>query len=148
MSIGMGTPLLLVGASAGKLLPSAGAWMDTVKNLFGVMFLGVAAWMLARIVPGCGQHGHLGGAARSCSPGCCGVRSEVRGRQGLSRALAVVAGVYGVVLLAGAASAAPIRWRRIPQLAAKQTSLDFKRFKTVADLEREVAAALRPPARP
>ena len=52
MSIGMGTPLLLVGASAGKLLPRAGAWMDTVKNLFGVLFLGVAAWMLARIVPG------------------------------------------------------------------------------------------------
>ena len=40
MSIGMGTPLLLVGASAGKLLPRAGAWMDTVKNLFGVLFLG------------------------------------------------------------------------------------------------------------
>ncbi len=52
MSIGMGTPLLLVGASAGKLLPRAGAWMDTVKNLFGVLFLAVAAWMLARIVPG------------------------------------------------------------------------------------------------
>ena len=62
MSIGMGTPLLLVGASAGKLLPRAGAWMDTVKNLFGVLFLAVAAWMLARIVPGLAQHDHLGGA--------------------------------------------------------------------------------------
>ena len=47
----MGTPLLIVGASAGKLLPKAGAWMDTVKKLFGVMMLAVAAWMLARIVP-------------------------------------------------------------------------------------------------
>ncbi len=47
----MGTPLLIVGASAGKLLPRAGAWMDFVKKLFGVMMLGVAAWMLARIVP-------------------------------------------------------------------------------------------------
>ncbi len=52
MSLGMGTPLLLVGASAGKLLPKAGAWMDLVKNLFGVLFLAVAAWMLSRIVPG------------------------------------------------------------------------------------------------
>ena len=51
MSLGMGTPLLLVGASAGKLLPRAGAWMDLVKNLFGVLFLAVAAWMLSRIVP-------------------------------------------------------------------------------------------------
>ena len=46
MSIGMGTPLLIVGASAGKLLPKAGAWMDLVKKLFGVMMLGVAVWML------------------------------------------------------------------------------------------------------
>ena len=51
MSIGMGTPLLVVGASAGRLLPKAGPWMDLVKKLFGVMMLAVAAWMLARIVP-------------------------------------------------------------------------------------------------
>src|SRR3984893_12312000 len=48
MSIGMGTPLLVVGASAGRLLPRAGPWMDLVKKLFGVMMLAVAAWMLAR----------------------------------------------------------------------------------------------------
>ena len=47
MGLGMGTPLLIVGASAGKLLPKAGAWMDTVKKLFGVMLLAVAVWMLA-----------------------------------------------------------------------------------------------------
>ncbi|HUI61897.1 MAG TPA: protein-disulfide reductase DsbD, partial [Steroidobacteraceae bacterium] len=46
MSIGMGTPLLLVGASAGKLLPKAGPWMELVKKLFGVMMLAVAVWML------------------------------------------------------------------------------------------------------
>jgi len=51
MSIGMGTPLLVVGASAGKLLPRAGPWMDLVKKVFGVMMLAVAVWMLARIVP-------------------------------------------------------------------------------------------------
>ncbi|HXI96880.1 MAG TPA: protein-disulfide reductase DsbD, partial [Candidatus Acidoferrum sp.] len=42
MSLGMGTPLLVVGASAGKLLPKAGAWMELVKRLFGVMMLAVA----------------------------------------------------------------------------------------------------------
>src|SRR5205807_2563002 len=51
MSIGMGTPLLVVGASAGRLLPKAGPWMELVKKLFGVMMLAVAAWMLVRIVP-------------------------------------------------------------------------------------------------
>src|SRR5437764_1443746 len=44
MSIGMGTPLLVVGASAGRLLPRAGPWMDLVKKLFGVMVDFSAAW--------------------------------------------------------------------------------------------------------
>ena len=51
MSLGMGVPLLAVGASAGRLLPKAGAWMDTVKQFFGVLLLAVAVWMLARILP-------------------------------------------------------------------------------------------------
>jgi len=51
MSMGMGLPLLLLGTSAGKLLPRAGAWMDNVKAVFGVMLIGIAIWMLERIVP-------------------------------------------------------------------------------------------------
>ncbi len=52
LSLGMGSPLLLVGASAGKLLPKAGSWMDTVKASFGVMMLGLAIWMMERVLPG------------------------------------------------------------------------------------------------
>jgi thiol:disulfide interchange protein DsbD len=52
MGLGMGLPLLLLGASAGKLLPRAGAWMDTIKHFFGLMLLAVAIWMLGRILPG------------------------------------------------------------------------------------------------
>lgn len=51
LSLGMGTPLLAIGASAGKLLPKAGTWMEAIKAVFGVMLLGVAIWMLDRIVP-------------------------------------------------------------------------------------------------
>ena len=51
LSMGMGMPLLLIGASAGKLLPRAGAWMDTVKAVFGVLMLGVAIWLLERVLP-------------------------------------------------------------------------------------------------
>jgi thiol:disulfide interchange protein DsbD len=47
----MGAPLLAVGTSEGKLLPRAGAWMNAVKAVFGVLLLGVAIWMLERIVP-------------------------------------------------------------------------------------------------
>ena len=51
MGLGMGVPLLLVGASAGKLLPKAGGWMNATKAVFGVIMLAVAVWMLSRILP-------------------------------------------------------------------------------------------------
>ncbi len=50
LGIGMGIPLLIIGASAGKLLPKTGAWMNVIKQLFGVMMLGLAIWMMARIL--------------------------------------------------------------------------------------------------
>jgi thiol:disulfide interchange protein DsbD len=51
LSVGMGTPLLLIGASAGTLLPKVGSWMNAVRNLFGVLMLGVAVWLIAPVIP-------------------------------------------------------------------------------------------------
>lgn len=50
MSIGMGLPLILVGVSAGRFMPKPGMWMTMVSAIFGVMMLGVAIWMLERVV--------------------------------------------------------------------------------------------------
>lgn len=50
MGMAMGLPLLIVGTSAGHLLPRAGAWMDTTKAIFGIIMLGMGIWMLDRIV--------------------------------------------------------------------------------------------------
>ena len=51
MSIGMGLPLLAIGLGAGKFMPKAGMWMQTITRVFGVIMLGVAIWMLERILP-------------------------------------------------------------------------------------------------
>lgn len=51
MAWGMGIPLLLVGASAGTLLPRTGPWMESVKRVFGMLLLGTAWWMLIPVVP-------------------------------------------------------------------------------------------------
>lgn len=51
LSLGMGTPLLLIGASAGTLLPKVGSWMNAVRNLFGVLMLAVALWLITPIIP-------------------------------------------------------------------------------------------------
>ena len=51
MALGMGAPLLALGLSAGSLLPRAGPWMQTVKNFFGVVLLGLAIWIVTPILP-------------------------------------------------------------------------------------------------
>ncbi len=51
MATGMSIPLLLVGLSAGSLLPRAGAWMDQVKKFFGVLMLGMAIWLVSPVLP-------------------------------------------------------------------------------------------------
>jgi thiol:disulfide interchange protein DsbD len=51
MALGMGMPLLLLGASAGALLPKAGPWMESVKQFFGVLLLGTAIWLISPVIP-------------------------------------------------------------------------------------------------
>jgi thiol:disulfide interchange protein DsbD len=141
MSIGMGTPLLLVGASAGKLLPRAGAWMDTVKNLFAVLFLAVAAWMLSRIVPGWLSMIIWAVPALVLCWVLWTPRAKSAAGKGFTRMAAVAAGLYGFVLLAGAALGSTNPLAPIPQLAGAHKEIEFKRIKSLSDLEREVAVA-------
>jgi len=97
-------PLLIVGASAGQLLPKAGAWMDAVKSVFGVMLLAVAVWMLARILPGPVTLALW--AALAFVSGYClmslGGREVKSGADAVRRGLGALAIVYGVLMLIGA----------------------------------------------
>ncbi|WP_411359622.1 protein-disulfide reductase DsbD [Pseudidiomarina salilacus] len=51
LSLGMGIPLILFGVTGGKLLPKAGAWMNVVKRVFGVVLLAVAVLFIERLLP-------------------------------------------------------------------------------------------------
>ncbi|MFZ6735937.1 protein-disulfide reductase DsbD [Undibacterium sp. Ji42W] len=51
MAMGMSVPLLLVGISAGSLLPRAGMWMESIKRFFGVLMLAMALWMISPVIP-------------------------------------------------------------------------------------------------
>jgi thiol:disulfide interchange protein DsbD len=115
--------------------------MDLVKNLFGVLFLAVAAWMLSRIVPAWAVL--LLWAVPTFVLAWVLWRAHFRSTpvRNTSRALAVASAIYGVALLIGIALGGTNPLAPIPQLSAKVEHLQFKRFKTVADLEREVAAA-------
>ncbi len=155
LSLGMGAPLLAVGAAGGKLLPKAGPWMDTVKALFGVMFLGVAVWMLERILPGpltlalwallafvAGYYfGGLGRRAEApLSPGAR-----------VARGVGLFAMAWGAIMLIGATAGShdplqPLKGvsllpGRATAVVPAITTLPFVGIASVADLDRELAGA-------
>lgn len=144
LSMGMGAPLLLIGASAGRYLPKAGRWMETVKAVFGVLLLGVAIWMLERILPI--QITLLMWAAllitSSIYMGALEPLGDaVGGWQKLWKGLGLVTLLYGTLLLIGTFSGAkdmlePLAGLQISAAPSQQTSeTPFTRIKTVADLE-------------
>jgi len=63
LGLGMGAPLVLFATGGGALLPKSGPWMVGVRNLFGVLLLAVAIWMLERVLPG--TLGVVGGGQRA-----------------------------------------------------------------------------------
>lgn len=52
LGLGMGAPLIVLGTTGASILPKAGGWMEQIKAFFGVLLLGVAIWLLSRILPG------------------------------------------------------------------------------------------------
>ena len=141
MSLGMGAPLLAVGASAGQLLPRVGAWMEAVKEFFGVLMLGVAAWMLARVLPA-----HLALIAWAVPALALAwvlwrLRPRDEAAEWLTRVAAVVAAAYGLALIAGSALGGRDPLAPIPQLARQVKTLEFRSIKGTAGLDKELAAA-------
>jgi thiol:disulfide interchange protein DsbD len=107
LGLGMGVPLLLIGTSAGKLLPRAGGWMDSVKAVFGVVLLGVAIWLLERILP-VNLTMLLIAALLIASAIYMGaldtLNETARGWQRLLKSMGLLILVYGVAYLIGAAA--------------------------------------------
>jgi len=107
LGLGMGVPLLLIGTSAGKLLPRAGGWMDSVKAVFGVVLLGVAIWLLERILPVNVTMLLIAALliASAIYMGALDALSDTaRGWRRLSKSLGLLVLIYGIAYLIGAAA--------------------------------------------
>jgi thiol:disulfide interchange protein DsbD len=153
MSLGMGAPLLLVGAAQGKLLPKAGPWMVAVRNAFGFMMLGLAIWMLSRILPGSVTMllwAVLIFMAGVFMGGLTTLTSESLMAQKLGKGFGFLAIIYGVILLLGSLTGGSNPLQPLASvnlggggtmMAEAEHSLPFKPVKTVDDLDRELAAA-------
>jgi thiol:disulfide interchange protein DsbD len=103
LSMGMGTPLLLVGASLGKLLPRAGGWMETVKNVFGILLLGVALWFARTLLPDGGVMILWGVLAISLALLLGALDGAATGFAKAKRSVALLALVWGLAIVVGAA---------------------------------------------
>jgi len=148
MSLGMGVPLLVIGASAGQLLPRVGPWMDAVKAVFGVLLFGVAVWMIGRLLPG--QVTLALWAVLAFVSGYClltlGGREVRGGADAVRRGVGALAIVYGVLMLIGALAGRSDPLQPLAGLGAggepgASAHVAFTRVKTVAELEQQLAAA-------
>jgi len=153
MSLGMGAPLLLVGAAQGKLLPKAGGWMVAVKNAFGFMMLALAVWMLSRILPGTVTMllwAVLVFMAGVFMGGLTTLSTDSNVTQKLGKGFGFLAIIYGIILLLGALTGGSNPLQPLASInlggststvAEAEHDLPFRRIKTVDDLDRDVAAA-------
>lgn len=150
LSLGMGAPLLIIGASTGHWLPRAGHWMERIKSVFGVLLLVVALGLLERILPAAVSMvlwatlliviATYMGALQPVVHGAPAWRTLVKG-------LGLVLLIYGVLLLVGMAAGGrdPLQPLRGIGLIANATSaappLSFQRVKTVTDVDLVLRAA-------
>jgi len=154
MAMGMSVPLLLVGLSAGTLLPKAGNWMISVKYLFGLLLIAVALWMVSSILLASVVMLLWGAFAILCSV-FLGVfdaspeKSTIGKRFG--KALGLVLFIIGSIEIVGVASGSTNVLEPLSNIHGENAAvggekerITFTRIKTVEDLDKELLATTTP----
>ncbi len=150
LSMGMGAPLIMIGTSAGKLLPKAGPWMDTTKAIFGILLLGLAIWMLERILPV--EVTMLLAAALIITSGIyCGALESTEGKSPwykLWKSLGIILLIYGAALFVGALSGGnsfftPLKSKLSVVSAGAQQSSEHIAFEQIKGIDGLNAALAR-----
>jgi len=154
LSMGMGLPLLIIGTSAGTLLPKAGDWMNTIKSIFGVLMLALAIWMLERIIPGWVSL-LLWGALLIISAVYLGALNalgiDASGWEKLWKGLGFILLIYGGLLMIGGASGSHNVWQPLQYVISNQSTasashagLTFTKVNNLTDLEQQLSQANKP----
>jgi len=155
MAAGMSVPLLLTGVSAGSLLPRAGAWMNHVKRVFGLLLLAVAIWMVTPVFPVTVAMLLWGAFAVLCAV-FLRVFEPIGAGAGLGayagKTLGLVLLTAGLFELLGAASAgqdvlqplAHLRGTRVAAAQEMNKEQKFERIRTLAELDRVLASSTTP----
>lgn len=149
LSIGMGVPLLLIGASAGHVLPKAGPWMTAVRDFFGFLMLGLAIYLISPVIPSSLQM--LLWAALLIIPAIYlraidSLPSNAGPLQRLCKGMGIILLALGITMIIGAASGAKSPLNPLSGIVNKQANtsnsgLSFKRIHSVAELEANIQNA-------
>ena len=138
MAIGMSVPLLLVGISAGSLLPRAGRWMETVKRFFGVLMLGVALWMVSPVLPAWAQM--AGWTVLGIAYGAYLLSDRSAGW--IAKAVGIAFAAFGVMQFIGLASGGRDALAPLAHLSSTPAVVtNFVRVKSSAELDAALAQA-------
>lgn len=145
LSLGMGTPLLLVGTSASALIPRAGPWMIYVQHLFGLLLLAVALWIVGRLLPPPVMLMLWGGLLVVSCVWLGALHPARTPARRLGQGVALAGVVYGAVLMVAGTSGGERFWPPLGHLqgsgAGATIHVPFKPIKTIADLQRELDGA-------
>ncbi len=142
MSLGMGAPLILIGAGVSKL-PRAGGWMDKVKHVFGILMLAVAIWLLDRIISDKSSL-ILWAALFSISPIAMGALNKLTDTPGawlrIFKAVGLLIMLYGILLWGlvargGGDMLAPLSGWGGSSVQSEQAHIKFQKIKSSSDLE-------------
>jgi len=148
MALGMGVPLLLIGASAGTLLPKTGAWMESVKRFFGVLLLAVAIWLISSLIS-VGVQMLLWAVLLILSAiylhALDTLQTNASNWHKLWKGIGILALLLGIAYLIGALSGARDILRPLSGMGSAQAgtspTLPFIRIKNVTDLNARIAQA-------
>ena len=139
MACGMSVPLLIVGLSAGSLLPRAGVWMEEVKHFFGVLMIALALWMVSPVLPGKVQM--LGWAVIGVAYGSF-LMWHLR-LHWLAKMCGLVFAIFGGTQLVGASTGGHDPWAPLGHLGSQGVALEHKqefvRVKSLAELDAVLA---------
>jgi thioredoxin:protein disulfide reductase len=153
IAVGMSVPLLVIGASAGTLLPRSGTWMEQVKRFFGLALLGVALYLVRSVLPAFVSL-LAWGALAIVSGAVLGAFEAVTSKdhEGAARTvkgIGILLVVLGAIELVGAASGGldpsqPLAHLARGRAAAADNGPRFERVASVADLDARLQSAGRP----
>ncbi|MGB1270443.1 MAG: protein-disulfide reductase DsbD [Endozoicomonas sp.] len=104
LGLGMGIPLFIIALGGRQWLPKAGPWMNSVRAFFGVLLLGVAIWMLERILPAPLTLFLWGALAMGCAVFLRALNTAAETPvDKIKQIIGLICMIYGTALLIGAA---------------------------------------------